>query len=195
MGLPTEVAETTEVTTEVTAEVTAEPLKPTSSLLARRPWKYYGYKAFSEWSASDNDFFAIRRFGALNTRVILKWQDDICQLEEKLAKIDKENSQVDENLVNNGSFRKDKKGRNELLAESFTKLKEYSMHLEFDHALQLGSNLLIVKIQMNSLLPTWNFALGPAHSLMRLPTSRIGMKNTKVLLLRRNQDISIIPTT
>jgi hypothetical protein len=124
MGLPTEVTEVT--------EVTAGPLKRTESLLARQPWKYYGYKAFSEWSASDNDFFAIRRFGALNTRVILKWQDDICQLEEKLAKIDEENSQVDENRVNNGSFRKDKKGRNKLLEECFTKLKEYSTHSNFN---------------------------------------------------------------
>ena len=124
MGLRTEVTEIT--------EVTSGQLRPTESLLARQPWKFYGYKAFSAWSASDNDFFAIRRFGALNTRVILKWQDDICRLEEKLAKIDDENSQVDGIRVNNGSFRKDIKGRNEILENCFTKLKQYSRHSNFN---------------------------------------------------------------
>jgi len=118
MGFPTEVT--------VTTEGIAGPLKRTDSLFAKQPWKYIGYKAFSEWSASDNDFFVIRRFGALNTRVILKWQDDIRQLEEELAKIDEENREVNEDLVNNGSFRRDKKGRNELLKKCFDRLKEYS---------------------------------------------------------------------
>ena len=65
--------------------------KPSQQELNRKPWKYVGYKAFSEWAASDNDFFVLRRFGALNTRVILKLQDEISELEEELEKLEMEN--------------------------------------------------------------------------------------------------------
>ena len=47
------------------------------------PWKYEGYKAFSAWIASEDDFFVFRRFGALNANTILWMQDRISQTEEK----------------------------------------------------------------------------------------------------------------
>lgn len=93
----------------------------------KRPWKYIGYRTFTQWAASDNDFFVVRRFGALNTRVILKWQDDITRLEEELETLEKENSRVGGQVVNNGSFRHDTvPRRRQILMECYTKLKEYS---------------------------------------------------------------------
>ena len=67
---------------------------PSTTDIEAQPWKYLGYRAFCEWSASDNELFVLRRFTALNTRVILKMQDEIVQLEEELAEIDYQNAQV-----------------------------------------------------------------------------------------------------
>src|SRR5690349_8772339 len=50
-----------------------------------KPWKYIGYPAFALWLSSDNDFFLIRRFDALNARVILMLQWEISVLESKLT--------------------------------------------------------------------------------------------------------------
>jgi hypothetical protein len=55
----------------------------------KAPWKYTGYRIFSRWMATDNDFLIVRRFGNLNARIILSMQDDIVQLEEQLNLIHK----------------------------------------------------------------------------------------------------------
>jgi hypothetical protein len=49
------------------------------------PWKYIGHKVFSRWIASDQTFFVMRRFGALNARVALSLQDEIVELEANLT--------------------------------------------------------------------------------------------------------------
>ncbi|KAI9867436.1 MAG: hypothetical protein M1813_008994 [Trichoglossum hirsutum] len=100
---------------------------PTVEEVEKKPWKYIGYHIFTQWAASDDDFFVVRRFGALNTRVILKWQDDITRLEEELETLEKENSRVGGPAVNNGSFRHDAvPRRRQILMECYTKLKEYN---------------------------------------------------------------------
>jgi len=99
----------------------------TEKELYTRPWQHIGYRIFSQWGASDDDFFVMRRFGALNTRVILKLQDDIAKLENELSVLEKENSRVGGPAVNNGSFRHDRIGRRgEILNDCYVKLKEYS---------------------------------------------------------------------
>ncbi|MCJ1426678.1 hypothetical protein MMC29_004581 [Sticta canariensis] len=58
--------------------------------------------------AADQEFFIVRRFGALNTRVILALQDEITQCEQKLDMIDIEYSRKAQHpSTNNGSFRFD----------------------------------------------------------------------------------------
>lgn len=58
--------------------------------------------------AADQEFFIVRRFGALNTRVILALQDEITQYEQRLDMIDMEYSRKAKDLsTNNGSFRFD----------------------------------------------------------------------------------------
>ena len=74
----------------------------------RSPWKYEGYRLYSKWVASENTFFIVRRFGALNTRIILALQDEIVQLEHRLNRMDEENSRKQlPDDTNNGSFRYD----------------------------------------------------------------------------------------
>lgn len=100
---------------------------PSKSDLYQRPWQYLGYRAFCEWSSSDDDLFVLRRFKALNTRVLLRMQDSIVQLEEKLNALDIENSQLGCQPVNNGSFRHDMiERREEILIKAQAELKEYS---------------------------------------------------------------------
>ena len=92
----------------------------------RQPWKYIGYKVFSHWIASSDEFFHIRRFDALNARVVLFLQDEISQLEEELENLDDPSKQ--QNLVNNGSFRKDPlEDRKILIGDILKKLEQYSM--------------------------------------------------------------------
>ena len=73
------------------------------------PWKYVGYRVFAKWMASEQTFFIVRRFGALNTRVILALQDEIVELEQQLNHLDEDYSRKDanENHTHNGSFRFD----------------------------------------------------------------------------------------
>jgi hypothetical protein len=53
----------------------------------RTAWKFEGYREFSKWMASDDDFFIIRRFQSLNANVILYMQDRISQIESQLKSI------------------------------------------------------------------------------------------------------------
>jgi hypothetical protein len=93
-----------------------------------KPWKYIGYRVFSQWLSSDSDFFLIRRFDTLNARVILMLQWEISVLEAKLARIDQERSAFDFPDVNNGSFEDDNSDRNALIQEIYIKLRRYSEH-------------------------------------------------------------------
>jgi hypothetical protein len=97
--------------------------------MERWPWKHAGYRVFSRWVASDPAFFIVRRFGALNARVILCLQDEIAELEEKLNEFDDEyKAREKPNDTNNGSFRRDPCGdRKELVKVTLhEKLLKYS---------------------------------------------------------------------
>lgn len=97
--------------------------------VAKAPWKYSGYRVFSKWMASDQSFFIVRRFGALQARVVLSLQDQIVRLEEELDSMDKAYSRKKvPDVVDNGSFRNDPfKDRRELIEEELPKiLREYS---------------------------------------------------------------------
>ncbi|KAK7943834.1 uncharacterized protein PG986_012947 [Apiospora aurea] len=53
-----------------------------------KPWKYIGYKDLASYMASDQDFFAVRRFDRLHTRAILTLQARLEESEEKLDELD-----------------------------------------------------------------------------------------------------------
>lgn len=106
---------------------TATPTDVLPENLRTKPWKYKGYRAFTRWVASDSDFFILRRFGVLNTRVLLSMQDSICQLEARLDRLDTEHSRFEAVDVDNGTFRDDPiDERRAILRQLEVDLKAYS---------------------------------------------------------------------
>jgi hypothetical protein len=55
-----------------------------------KPWIEEGYPAFSKWMASADNFTILRRFEALNIRVLLKLQDKVMEAEAELLKLDEQ---------------------------------------------------------------------------------------------------------
>ena len=104
-----------------------QPL-PSLEDIQQKPWKYIGYRRFSEIAASDDDFLVLRQFNVLSARVLLTMQDKLAQLEESLAAIDTRCSQRDGPDVNNGSLREDTEAdRVKLLGDIKSALLEYSI--------------------------------------------------------------------
>ena len=73
----------------------------------RDPLMYVGYRVFSRWITTDQNFLIVRRFGALAARTALYLQDVVTQYEEQLDYLDKDGCQDGENPINNGTFRDD----------------------------------------------------------------------------------------
>ena len=105
-----------------------------------KAWKHVGYSGFSAWIASSNDFFHVRRFGAVGARSLLWMQDQITRLEERLEEIDSKLRRCPEDFLGrNDSFRfdsdprplaghtlaADHKEREEIMRALYTNLKSY----------------------------------------------------------------------
>ncbi|KXJ90745.1 hypothetical protein Micbo1qcDRAFT_226750 [Microdochium bolleyi] len=103
----------------------AEP-RPTEADIEEKPWKYVGYRGYSEFLASDNELLLFRRFGVLNARVALDMQDQLARLEERLEALDKQYSSVYGADVNNGSLRDDEPERAAIVAEIAKLLPKYN---------------------------------------------------------------------
>lgn len=107
-----------------------------SSVREAKAYQKMGYPAFSAFLASDDDAFVIRKFGTLHVRAILILQDEIVQLEERLAVIDNECanqpvSEADAYLHHNGSFRADKlwhEERYRIVHQLASVLEKYGKH-------------------------------------------------------------------
>jgi hypothetical protein len=100
---------------------------PPLSDYEKKPWKYIGYRSFTSFIASDNDFFILRRFSTLAVRVLLALQDELAELEDQLATIDARLSDPLAPDVHNGSFRQEtSEMRLELIREIDRKLRSYS---------------------------------------------------------------------
>ena len=92
-----------------------------------KPWKYTGYRSFSAFVASDNDFFILRRFSALSARVLLGLQDQLSRLEEDLETLEKSVRKKDAPDIHNGSFRQEtEKAREALVSQAQRLLRDYS---------------------------------------------------------------------
>ncbi len=98
----------------------------TEEEIEKKPWKYIGYKGYSEFLASENDFFIFRKFASLNSRIALRLQDQLSVLNGELEELDIRYSRKDAADVNNGSFRYDQVDRSELLERIQDKLVKYS---------------------------------------------------------------------
>ena len=74
-----------------------------------------GYNGYSDFIASENDFFILRRFASVSAKIALELQDEVVVLEERLEDVDRELSRRGMVDVNNGSFRDDIPERKEVL--------------------------------------------------------------------------------
>ena len=96
-----------------------------SWMVHAKPWRYVGYRGFSTFVASDDDFFILRCFGTLHARVLLALQDRITVLESNPRAID-EDASKDEDDYNNGTFREDRfQDRVVIIDEIQKKLGQY----------------------------------------------------------------------
>lgn len=66
-----------------------------------------GYRSFARFAASDTDFFVLRRFKYLNTRVLLTLQDELSALEEDLETLEQSLMRKDAEGIDNGTLRPD----------------------------------------------------------------------------------------
>lgn len=104
-----------------------DPSEPSQDEIDRKPWKYVGYQAFSRFVSSDNDFFVLRRFGALSARVLLRLQDQLTQIEEDLEALETHHRQKEVPDVHNGTFREETlKDREKLIGDAQRLLRKYS---------------------------------------------------------------------
>ncbi|KAK4226716.1 hypothetical protein QBC38DRAFT_392594 [Podospora fimiseda] len=112
--------------------------EPGKEEIIRKPWKYIGYKGYANFVSSDDDFFILRRFDALNARIALRLQDQVSLLEEELVELDKKYSDRNFRDLNNGGFRRDQEDRFKKLEEICLKLSQYNdFLLQQSHLRQL----------------------------------------------------------
>jgi hypothetical protein len=97
----------------------------TQDEIDEKPWKYIGYGGYSDFVASENDFFILRRFASVSARIALELQDEVVVLEERLGDLDRELSRREMVDVNNGSFRDDIPERKEVLREKIMKYSKF----------------------------------------------------------------------
>ncbi|KAI1750238.1 hypothetical protein F4782DRAFT_509773 [Xylaria castorea] len=103
--------------------------EPLPEEIQKQPWKYVGYKRYTEFISSDGDLLIFRRFGTLNARICLLLQDKVSLLEQKLMNLDKEFSRREADPINNGSLRDDIEERETLLKEIAYHLDKYNKFL------------------------------------------------------------------
>lgn len=98
----------------------------TRSEIDEKPWKYIGYQGYTDFIASENDFFILRRFASVSARIALSLQDQVVVLEKELNDFDWKYSRKEEEDVNNGTFREEEEERTEVLEALRLKLLQYS---------------------------------------------------------------------
>ncbi|KAG7053303.1 hypothetical protein JMJ77_0000393 [Colletotrichum scovillei] len=109
---------------------------PTEEEIKEKPWKYIGYKGYTNFISSDDDFFLLRRFDSLNVRAALALQDELSWLEEELGALDNEFSAKAADDYNNGTLRQDVPERLDLVRIISAKLREYNEFLIQQHTLR-----------------------------------------------------------
>ena len=106
--------------------------EPSQADVDAKAWKYLGYQSFSAFVASDNEFFVLRKFGALSARVLLALQDELSRLEEQLEALEMRVREKDAPDIHNGSFRQEtQENRKALVGQAQRLLREYSQSRSF----------------------------------------------------------------
>ncbi|KAL6816727.1 hypothetical protein V8C40DRAFT_269178 [Trichoderma camerunense] len=111
------------ITREFTAPV-GDGAQTRRSLEQTVPWKYVGYRGYSRFISSGDNFFILRRFSVLNVRISLALQNQLVMLERQLSELDKKYE--GEAQIHNGRFEGDEKDREELISCITEKLRKYN---------------------------------------------------------------------
>ena len=107
-----------------------------------KPWKYVGYQGYTKFLASDTDFLVFQRFGVVSARILLRLQDRVVILQEKLDKLDRQLKGRESKDIHNGSFRLVDEEREIVLNELQVALSEYSKLLSYLNYLKLERKLM-----------------------------------------------------
>ncbi|KAK1521062.1 hypothetical protein CABS01_05567 [Colletotrichum abscissum] len=110
--------------------------RPTEKDIEEKPWKYIGYRGYTDFITSEDDFFLLRRFDSLNVRVALALQDEISELEDELEAIDNALSGKTAQDFDNGTLRQDVEERSDLIKTISKKLGKYNEFLIQQHTLR-----------------------------------------------------------
>jgi len=107
------------------------------------PWQYYGYPALSNWMASANDFFLLRRFSPLQVRCLLHLQNQIAVRGKRLDEWDRFAMCQVPGEGNSGWIDSDPDAladnpRPGIIRELLPLLKEYSESQEFIGGMPVG---------------------------------------------------------
>ncbi|KAI9761703.1 MAG: hypothetical protein M1840_001734 [Geoglossum simile] len=104
----------------VSAPPPPQPSAPAQTVAFR--WRDIGYRGASEWMSSEDDFFLVRRFATLNTRVLLAKQAEISGYERQLDELDDPAPDSD-----NSTFLEDPRPeRKDLVKKLWRELKDYN---------------------------------------------------------------------
>lgn len=106
------------------------PQITTQKEVDEKPWKYIGYKGYSEFISSDSDFLIFRQFDAVSARVALSLQDEVSVLEQELENLDRKCACREAEDVHSGSCREEQRERKILLRELYDGLVKYSQSRE-----------------------------------------------------------------
>ncbi|KAF3798028.1 hypothetical protein GCG54_00003931 [Colletotrichum gloeosporioides] len=100
---------------------------PNQDEINEEPWKYIGYKGYSDLITSENNLLLFRRFDALNVRVTLALQDEISLLEEELSNLEGRMQMKTAPDFHNGTLQGDIPERSSLMKRISDKLRAYSL--------------------------------------------------------------------
>lgn len=112
----------------------------------KAPWQYHGYPALSEWMASSNDFFVLRRFSPVQVRCLLWLQNEIATKDQELQNWDMFARCQKVGEGNSGAIGSDPDAlpgnpRPRLLQELVPLLKQYSKRWQKEKVLTSSSQL------------------------------------------------------
>lgn len=109
-------------------DMTSYQAPSTGSIEVQKPpWKQIGYRGFCKFHVSDDDFFMLRRFGELSSRVLLAMQDELAEREDELNALEAHLSSTSAEDIHNGSFREEQSHERLALIHAINqKLRSYN---------------------------------------------------------------------
>lgn len=144
-------------------------------------WKYFGYPEFCRFVATQNDFFLLRRFGALNARALLTMQHKITELENVLEDLDSRcmnHENAESGRVNSlswdKSFDNPWNARAKVVDDLQPLLHKYSTPSSTSHSLYLNQTTINAN-QTSIFQPTLLSATNNPRNPTRSPVSATGL--------------------